>query len=108
MGLNLKSIYDIDSKNVYDIIEGIQEDNGTFLAKAPSEADLKDERTRKEYASWQPSVGQHGSKSINYPLYLRDDDCKFQQRYVRNTPILIEPGRRDTETGLLESFTILF
>jgi len=43
-----------------------------------------------------------------FPIELKDDDSIFQDRYMRNTPALIEPGRRNLETGHTESFTLLF
>jgi hypothetical protein len=43
-----------------------------------------------------------------FPIELKDEDSIFQDRYMRNTPAFIEPGRRNLETGCTESFTLLF
>ena len=67
--------------------------------------DLKDEKVKRDFANSEPSLS--GSPAV-YPLELKDDDGIFQQRYLRNTPIIIEPGRRNTAEGLCDSFTILF
>lgn len=43
-----------------------------------------------------------------YPIDMNDDEKIFEQRYLRNNPVIIKPHGGRKEDGVTKAFTILF
>ena len=105
--------------------EGTQKEMGTRLGKKLVNPGSKSAQVAAYTVDWNRTQGSDIYDVVNVPdndclrhqtydniqffeLDLQDDDGRFQERYLRNTPVQIVPHRRDTEAGVTESFTLLF